>query len=158
MVNDPQNPEVLIAVGTESEASAIANALAERGLAAQVVGGVISGFKAEAPATVNVLVARRDLDRARMALAAIRKEDAAINWSELDVGDEPAEDDIPESRPVPVRALVAGGFFGLVAGVMCTELGRSIGYERVIWLAGLIGGFLGALVAVNLQPPDQRNT
>jgi hypothetical protein len=65
--------EVLARVPTEIEASLIVQCLSNEGIAARAVGGFTSGFRAEAPGDVSVLVKSGDLARAKRALAAIRQ-------------------------------------------------------------------------------------
>jgi len=87
MASDPMSPEVLVSVPDEMEAAAIVVALAERGIRARAVGGYTSGFRAEAPGDVKVVVGRADLARAEEVLAEIRGEPAEVDWSQVDVGD-----------------------------------------------------------------------
>ena len=89
MTPDPDNPEVLLSVANEIEAGAIVTALAEYGIEAFAAGGYTSGFKAEAPGWVKVLVAREDLDRAKQVLAEIREGQTEIDWSSVDVSKTP---------------------------------------------------------------------
>ena len=71
----------------------IVNALADRGIRAEAVGGFTAGFKAEAPGEVSVVVGQADAARARKALAEIRREFAEIDWSMVDYsGDQPPSD------------------------------------------------------------------
>ena len=72
MTPDPDRPETLLSVPTEIEAEVIVTALAEYGIKALAVGGCTSGFKAEAPGLVAVVVKHADVDRAKQALAEIR--------------------------------------------------------------------------------------
>jgi hypothetical protein len=78
---DPNRPEKLLSVASEIEAAAMVNALAECGVEAFAAGGYTSGFKAEAPGDVKILVKHTDLDRARQALAEIRQQQGDIEWS-----------------------------------------------------------------------------
>ncbi len=87
MTNDPNNPEILIAVPSDIEAATIVAALAARGITASTTGGYTAGFRAEAPGDVNVIVRREDLDRAQQALVEIKKEKSEIDWSQVDVGE-----------------------------------------------------------------------
>lgn len=102
MAGDAMSPEVLVSVPSEMEAAAIVDALAEHGIRARAVGGYTSGFRAEAPGDVKVVVGRADLARARELLAEIRSEPVEVDWSEVDVGDglpgedEPTEDGTSE--------------------------------------------------------------
>lgn len=84
---DPQNLEVLVSVPNEIEAAAILNALQEHGIKAVASGGYTSGFKAEAPGEVKVLVKHGDTDRAQTLLSQIRSGQGQIDWTNFDVGD-----------------------------------------------------------------------
>ena len=68
MADDPEQPVVVTTARTEIEAAVIAAALDEAGIAAQVVGGLTSVYRAEAPGEVRILVHRTDLERAREVL------------------------------------------------------------------------------------------
>ena len=72
MTVDPNNPEVLVRVATEAEATAILTALAGQGVEATRTGSYTAGFQAEAPGTVDVIVRQQDLDRARDLLEKLR--------------------------------------------------------------------------------------
>ena len=87
MTSDPQSPEVLLTLASEVEAAAIVTALAGYDIQAAATGGYTSGFKAEAPGYIRVLVRREDLDRAKRALVEIREGQGEIDWSRIDVGD-----------------------------------------------------------------------
>lgn len=79
--------ETLVTVSNEVEAAAIVGALQEKGVEAVATGGYISGFKAEAPGDVKVLVRHGEADQARRMLNQIRQEETDIDWSEVDVGE-----------------------------------------------------------------------
>ncbi len=79
--------EVLVSVPTESEAAVIVAALDERGIEATATGGFTSGFKAEAPGMVKVLVKSDDLETARQALAETLRDMKNIDWSKIDLGE-----------------------------------------------------------------------
>jgi hypothetical protein len=85
MPYDPNEPDVLLSVSSEAEAVAIVTALADYEIQAMSVGGFTSGFKAEAPGTVAVVVKRLDFDRAKRALQDIQETTAHIDWSKVDV-------------------------------------------------------------------------
>ena len=74
MPEESSTLEVLARVPTEAEASLIVQTLADRGISAKAIGGFTSGFKAEAPGDVSVLVRRGDLRRAESILAAVRQD------------------------------------------------------------------------------------
>ena len=59
---------VLTRVPTEAEAAMIAAMLQDRGIDTYTSGELTSGFRAEAPGSVSVLVRLADLDRAREVL------------------------------------------------------------------------------------------
>ena len=106
------------------EAQLITNLLADAGIEAMVTGGSLSGFRAEAPANVCVVVRAADADAAREALAAVRP---AIDDTE--VGDDSlADTQAPQGRALDVVFPAA-----LLLGAVAT-LGL-LGW----WLAGLPG-------------------
>lgn len=86
MTTDPNNPEVLVSVPSDVEAAAIVAALAERGVQASTTGGYTAGFRAEMPGQVSVVVRYADLDQAQLTLAEIKRDQAEIDWSQVDVG------------------------------------------------------------------------
>jgi len=90
MTDQSNSPCALLSAANEIEAAGVVTALAEYGIEASVTGGFTSGFKAEAPGSIQVLVRRSDLDRAKLALAEIREDRGKIDWSAIDVG-EPEE-------------------------------------------------------------------
>ena len=106
------------------EAQLITNLLADAGIEAMVTGATLSGFRAEAPANVCVVVRGADAEAAREALAAARP-----TIDEADVGDDSAPDpQAPQGRALDVvfpAALLVGGL---------TTLG-IFGW----WLAGMPG-------------------
>jgi hypothetical protein len=65
--------DVLTRVRNEMEASVIVQCLADCGIAASSVGGFTSGFKAEAPGDVAVLVKHDELELAKNELATFRE-------------------------------------------------------------------------------------
>lgn len=85
MKSDPKQPETLLSVSTEFEATAIANALSEQGIEALTVGGYTAGFQAEAPGSVAVVVKQSDFNRARDALTEVRQQEGEIDWSKVNV-------------------------------------------------------------------------
>ena len=74
-MHDPDNtPETLIAVPNDLEAAMIVSALAARDANATTAGEYTSGFRAEAPGLVKVLVRQCDLQRAREVLDKLAAE------------------------------------------------------------------------------------
>ena len=90
MTADPTNLEVLASTANQIEATAIINALADRGIRATAVGAWTSQFQASAPGDVKIMVARADFFRAAEALVEVRREFADFDWSAVDISeDEP---------------------------------------------------------------------
>ena len=87
MSEDSEDLLVLISVPTEIEAASIVAALAQDDIRAVATGGLTSGFKAEAPGEVQVLVKRADAERAQQTLQEIRSGKNPIDWSQVDVGE-----------------------------------------------------------------------
>ena len=106
------------------EAQLITNLLTDAGIEAMVTGGALSGFRAEAPANVCVVVRAADAEAAREALAAARP-----TIDETDVGDDSA----PDTQPPQGRALDVVFPATLILGTV-TTLG-IFGW----WLAGMPG-------------------
>jgi hypothetical protein len=71
VTDDPLRPMVLTTVETEGQAAMIVAALGERGIQARSIGGLTSGFRAEAPGGVKVLVRQIDFDQAQAILQAV---------------------------------------------------------------------------------------
>ncbi len=86
MTDDPNAPQVIVRVATEVEASIIAGQLQLRGISSEVEGGFVSGFKAEAPGDVAVVVKQCDLMCAKKALEEIQEDKTDFDWSQVDVG------------------------------------------------------------------------
>ncbi len=68
MASEAERPVVLAKVATEAEAAMIVQALAGAGIEARAVGGFTSGFRAEVPGQVQVLVREEDVAAARKIL------------------------------------------------------------------------------------------
>ena len=77
----PSHPEVLVRVSNELTAAVIVNTLVDQGIWAMAVGGSTSGFKAEAPGDVTVVVRAADLAHARQVLDEIRRDPGEIDAS-----------------------------------------------------------------------------
>jgi hypothetical protein len=65
---DHPEPVTVAQYSTEIQATFAANMLREAGIRCEMVGGASSGFKAESPGYVRLLVSARDATRARMLL------------------------------------------------------------------------------------------
>jgi len=74
MADDPNQPVILTTRRTEAQAALIVAALKDKGIEAQATGGFTSGFRAEAPGDVRILVRQSDLEKARAALRDIEAE------------------------------------------------------------------------------------
>lgn len=64
---------VLVSVPTEVEAVLLVQTLEANGITAQVTGALTSGFRAEAPGQVQVLVHQENLSKARDVLRENRR-------------------------------------------------------------------------------------
>jgi hypothetical protein len=140
MIPDHGHPETLLTVSSEVEAAAIATALAEYDINAFAAGGYTSGFKAEAPSSVAVLVKHADFDRARLVLAMIRQQQCEIDWSKVNVmegaetephaaetaGDAPAERSLRFSFSWGLSTLGIFICVALITFVVFVLLGGSI--------------------------------
>ena len=78
--SDPLSPRRLAAFQSEWQAEALVEALAGENIRAMAVGGFTSGFRAEAPGQVEVVVAARDLLRASEILEELRAEEDAAEF------------------------------------------------------------------------------
>jgi hypothetical protein len=87
---DANSPCTLLSVADDAEAAGIVTALAAYGIQAMAVGGFVSGFKAEAPGNIQVVVRTSDFDAAKLALAEIQSNHDPVDWDSVDVG-EPEE-------------------------------------------------------------------
>ncbi len=77
MSERPDDPVVLTTVPTEGEAAILIAALDDTGIKAQMIGGLTSGLRAEAPGEVSILVHRGDFEQARLVLASLRPKPSA---------------------------------------------------------------------------------
>ncbi len=69
MTSDPQSPVAVASAENEIEAGVLIGFLKAAGIDARMVGEFTSGFRAEAPGAVTILVRSEDAERARVALA-----------------------------------------------------------------------------------------
>ncbi len=68
MASGSDEPVILASYANEAEAAVVVAALESRGIEAQTTGALTSGFRAEAPGGVQVLVRSGDVERAREVL------------------------------------------------------------------------------------------
>jgi hypothetical protein len=153
-------PEVLVSVPDEMEAAAIVGALGEHGIRAQAVGGYTSGFRAEAPGMVKVIVGRGDLARATELLDEIHAGPGRVDWSTVDVGDRTPlsdeekaagereeEGEATEPRPWRFQFSLATLLMVQTAVSVALALGRGI-QVGMFTAVGLFAGTFLVLLAV----------
>ena len=90
MSTDPESPKVVKSVPSEIEGAAIVATLADHGIKASTTGDFTSGFRAEAPGWVEVVVKAEDFERAEKILST-HLDEKPVDWSKVDVG-EPDDD------------------------------------------------------------------
>jgi hypothetical protein len=132
--------EVLSRVANDVEASLIVQRLADYGITASAVGGFTSGFRAEAPGDVAILVKQDDLARAKSVLASIRQEHLAEHAADDetdDEEDEPMRPAPPKTRSLNENSKNANWPLGLIGAIG----GGILGYLVFLLLAsqGLYG-------------------
>lgn len=81
----------LIGFPYETGAAHVVAALDAVGIRSVTDGTATAGFRAEAPGEIRVMIAERDLERAKKILEEAQQETSDIDWSQIDVG-EPEED------------------------------------------------------------------
>jgi len=86
MSDRPEYTARLTSTPTEVEAAIVLSALEGNGIRA-ISSTVTSGLHAGAWGWVEVLVAEEDLPRAREVLEQVQRENAHIDWSQVDVGE-----------------------------------------------------------------------
>lgn len=84
MTTTAANPTKLTEVHTDMEAAMIVAALEEHGIEAHLTGEFTSGFKAEAPGNVNILVSETDLTRAQQVLREFGNQEDAETIEEAE--------------------------------------------------------------------------
>jgi hypothetical protein len=149
MAADPMNLEVLASVANQIEATAITNALADRGIRATAVGAWTSQFQTEAPGDVKIMVARADLTRAAESLVEVRREFANFDWSVVDIPeDEPAEE---ERRP-PIAAEGNRGLQFSIAAILIVQAlaSAALAFWRTVYV-GLGGGVAAFVIAFTIM-------
>lgn len=83
---DLASPQTIAIVPSDLEAAPIVDELSRNGIRASAVGGYTSGFQAEAPGQVHVVVTREDSERAQEVLSDFRQEECDFDWSEEEMG------------------------------------------------------------------------
>jgi membrane protease YdiL (CAAX protease family) len=100
MPEKPNTLEVLVRVPTEAEASLIVQSLADQGISAKAIGGYTSGFKADAPGDVSVVVKCCELAHAAHILAAVRQSPSAAQAADNEADQPPSPSQSPDEEPV----------------------------------------------------------
>lgn len=80
--SEPTDPVIVAQPSTEIEAAILKGQLEGEGIRAWVLGGLTSGFRAEAPGRARVVVRAADADRARAILAGREPADGDLTDGE----------------------------------------------------------------------------
>ncbi|MCA9142979.1 MAG: DUF2007 domain-containing protein [Planctomycetaceae bacterium] len=93
MTSDPNSPTVVYSAVNPIEAAAVATALEAEGIETTTTGSYTSGFQAEAPGEIQVVVRQSQAEKARAILERLEEEAEMENddASEVDYGDEEDE-------------------------------------------------------------------
>jgi len=94
---DPLSLHRIASFPSDFDAALVVEALNQAGIRASAVGGYTSGFRAEAPGEVHVVVAQRDAGRARQVLSEMRTNEEEVDWSQVDLDE--ANSDQPQRPP-----------------------------------------------------------
>ena len=79
---------VTLAVFTEDMlAQMLAEALESAGIQCEIEGGVTSGFRAEAPTVVKVIIHRNDQKKAQAVFEEWEHAGDSLDWDEVDLGE-----------------------------------------------------------------------
>ncbi len=132
----PKDPDILVDLTTARtafEAEMIAETLRAQGIPAEAftTAGSMLQWDIAATQPMRVQVRRRDLDRARDSLRAIRADSVDLDWSEVDTGDRtPVSDRERAAAGDPVRIICRRCGYdvtGLPISSVCPECGASLG-------------------------------
>ena len=85
-MDDRDGLVTLVRTRDEMAASLFLGALKEAGVRAEMAGGFIAGFRAEAPGYVDVVVNEKDLAEAQKVLRLFQ-DNEPIEWAKVDVGE-----------------------------------------------------------------------
>lgn len=93
MTSDPNSPTVVYSAVNPIEAAAVATALEAEGIETTTTGSYTSGFQAEAPGEIQVVVRQSQAEKARAILERLEEEAEMEedDASEVDYGDEEDE-------------------------------------------------------------------
>ena len=126
MDNTTDHLKSLVSVPTELEASVIVSLLEDHGIKAKAVGGYTSGFKAEAPGLVDVVVMNDDLEQASAVLRGIEEAEPGANQTETmadeiaDLSDECLPDNRSPDNRSSRRLIILFGLALLVLSSLVT--------------------------------------
>lgn len=87
-MSDLLSPRVLASFPEPIQAAGLVSVLAAEGIVGRSVGDFTSGFQAEAPGTVDVLVSDGDFAKATRIVEQYAQSDEPVDWSTVDVGDD----------------------------------------------------------------------
>lgn len=87
MTTDPNSPTIVYSAENAIEAAAIVTALEAEGIETTTTGSYTSGFQAEAPGTVQVVVRRSQAEKAHTILARLEEEAEVSEENESDEED-----------------------------------------------------------------------
>ncbi|MBN1854533.1 MAG: hypothetical protein JW829_17510 [Pirellulales bacterium] len=147
VIADPTSPTIVASVRDEMEAAEIVSALADHGIRAAIIGEFSSGFRAEAPGDVKVVVQQVDVTRAKKILADFVEDCATIDWSTVDFTDDPlCPDEIDRQQPRRCQFSIRT----LMALQTCACIGLAIwkGLPSALLMALVLAGGTLALIAV----------
>ena len=121
---DESAPEKIALYSHELEAGDLVNQLREAGIPAEMRGWSVSGFRAESPGQIEVVVSGKHAEQARQLMVELRADAQQIDWSQIDTGD-PTEVTESEANLASVRweqvamilLAIAFGLFVLAIGV-----------------------------------------
>lgn len=143
----------------ELEAVQIVYALEEHGIRAMQTGGFTSGFQAEAPGLVSVMVRHADYDRATALLTEKTSERADIDWSTIDSGDAsgledpslPSDEDDHQANPRGRRFRFSMKMILGLQTLLCLTLAfllQDVVHRTLTLLLGRYAGLVAAVVII----------
>jgi hypothetical protein len=162
MTDDPNSPRVLLSVASDVEAASIVTALDAYDIRATATGGFISGFRAEAPGDVKVIVKAVDLDRARQALAELQGQQGEIDWPQAEIEDHDKFAGAGRWRYFAALTIAALCFLDGTALIIWSVFGGAqfAGPVRLLAVvSGLVIDLVIAILAIRYlrqHPPDEQ--
>jgi len=131
MDKDPNFLVDLTTCGSDFEAQTLVEALKARGIFAQAFthAGSTLAWDIATTQPFRVAVRRADLQRAKFEMAAIRSDSIDIDWSEVDVGEQEADETRPErrgDRSARRRRWQAIGMFLMFIAILTPMFARNV--------------------------------